>query len=293
MTMNEGATIYSPGGTLLQTGDRLRQPGLVHALELLADEGPRSAYEGSLGRALLELMDERGGLVTRDDLAAYEAVWSEPVEVRLRGHARADARGAGAARRLPGSAPAAARSVARATAPSRSSGRSTGRTATGDTTNLVTVDTEGNACVLTSSLGLGAGDWLPGLDMHLNSMLGESDLIREPLRPGERMGSMMSPTLALDGDGPRLRGRAPPAGRACAARSCRCWPAMLDEGLAPAGGGRPAAPPPGGGRRSPRAGARARGRDRARGGRLGRARVAGAAPLLRRRQRRHAGGRGR
>ena len=29
-------------------------------------------------------MDERGGLVTRDDLAAYEATWSEPVEVGLR-----------------------------------------------------------------------------------------------------------------------------------------------------------------------------------------------------------------
>ena len=54
--------------------------------------------------------------------------------------------------------------------------------ADGDTTNLVTVDAEGNACVLTSSLGLGAGDWLPGLDLHLNSMLGEADLIREPLR---------------------------------------------------------------------------------------------------------------
>ena len=40
---------------------------------------------GSLGAALLELMDERGGLVTRDDLAAYEAIWSEPVEVAYAG----------------------------------------------------------------------------------------------------------------------------------------------------------------------------------------------------------------
>src|SRR4029079_15836541 len=75
-------------------------------------------------------------------------------------------------------------------------------------TNLVTVDAEGNACVLTSSLGLGAGDWLPGLDVRLNSMLGEVDLIREPLRPGERMRSMMSPTLAFDGDEPALAGGA-------------------------------------------------------------------------------------
>ena len=54
---------------------------------------------------------------------------------------------------------------------------------TAHTTNLVTVDAEGNACVLTTSLGLGSGDWLPGLDLHLNSMLGEVDLLRGALVP--------------------------------------------------------------------------------------------------------------
>jgi gamma-glutamyltranspeptidase/glutathione hydrolase len=72
------------------------------------------------------------------------------------------------------------------------------------TTNLVAVDAEGNACVLTTSLGLGSGDWLPGLDVHLNSMLGETDLIRGPLEPGARMDSMMAPTLVLDGGGLEL-----------------------------------------------------------------------------------------
>src|SRR3954466_14588696 len=33
MTMNEGAEIYSPAGSLLDEGDLLRQPGLVTALE--------------------------------------------------------------------------------------------------------------------------------------------------------------------------------------------------------------------------------------------------------------------
>ena len=32
-------------------------------------------------------------------------------------------------------------------------------------------------------------------------MLGEADLLRGPLEPGERMQSMMAPTLAFDGDG--------------------------------------------------------------------------------------------
>jgi gamma-glutamyltranspeptidase / glutathione hydrolase len=71
----------------------------------------------------------------------------------------------------------------------------------GDTTNVSVVDAEGNACVLTSSLGLGSGDFVPGLDLHLNSMLGEVDLLRGRLEAGARMQSMMAPTLALDDDG--------------------------------------------------------------------------------------------
>jgi gamma-glutamyltranspeptidase/glutathione hydrolase len=40
--------------------------------------------------------------------------------------------------------------------------------------------------------------------VHLNSMLGEVDLVRERLVPGRRMASMMAPTLAFDADGLEL-----------------------------------------------------------------------------------------
>jgi gamma-glutamyltranspeptidase len=85
MTMNEGARIYAPGGALLETGGRLLQPGLVPALELIADEGGASVYHGSIADALLELVEARGGLVTREDLESYEARWDEPVEVAYAG----------------------------------------------------------------------------------------------------------------------------------------------------------------------------------------------------------------
>ena len=68
----------------------------------------------------------------------------------------------------------------------------------------MTADRNGNACVLTTSLGLGSGDFVPGFQLHLNSMLGEADLIVGPLVPGERMESMMAPTAAFDADGPVL-----------------------------------------------------------------------------------------
>ena len=73
------------GGSLLQAGERLDQPGLAPALEILAAEGPRSVYGGTLAEALLELMDVQCGLVTGEDLSAYQAAWSTPVEVPYAG----------------------------------------------------------------------------------------------------------------------------------------------------------------------------------------------------------------
>ena len=200
MTMREGALIYAPGGVLLGDGDRLQQPGLVTALASLAEEGARGAYDGTIGRALLELSRERGGLVTELDLAAYRASWSEPVGVDRLGRRYLTRGGLSGLpetlARLPSltGLSAAKRVVALVDGLGTLAGPET------HTTNLVTVDGDGNACVLTTSLGLGSGDWLPGLDLHLNSMLGEADLLRGPLRPGERMQSMMAPTLVLDGD---------------------------------------------------------------------------------------------
>ncbi len=102
----------------------------------------------------------------------------------------------------------------------------------GHTTNLVTVDEVGNACVLTTSLGLGSGDFLPGYDLHLNSMLGEVDLVVGPLEPGTRMESMMAPTLALDDQGPALAIGAA-GGTRLRSALVQVLTAVLDEGLDP------------------------------------------------------------
>ena len=194
MTLREGASLYAPDGHLLQPGELLQQPGLVHALEALAAEGAGSAYTGTLAAALLALSDERGGLLTHGDLSSYRAEWLAPLSVRWRGR-EGSTRGGLAGMRdalerfdSPGTL-ALVDALDEAHAPET------------HTTNLVAVDGDGSACVVTTSLGLGSGDWLPGFDLHLNSMLGEADLLRGDLRPGARMHSMMAPTLVLaDGD---------------------------------------------------------------------------------------------
>ena len=230
MTMNEGERIYAPGGELLQAGDRLEQPGLVSALgELAEDEA--TVYEGALADALLAVVVERGGLITRSDLTAYAPRWSEPVEVDYAGRrllTRADLSG------LPETVPRLPRLrgldetarvlvlVAALRSPVEDEG---------DTTNATVVDSDGNACVITSSLGLGSGDYLPGLDLHLNSMLGEADLLRGELEPGSRMHSMMAPTLAFRREGLELAAGAA-GGTRLRSALLTVIAGILDEGLA-------------------------------------------------------------
>lgn len=150
---------------------------------------------------MLELAAERGASVTPTDLAAYAAVWSQPSEVQRLGRRWLTR---GGISRLPETV---------AVLPSLRTLTPTERLLTlvaaldGEiaseqhTTNLVAVDATGNACVLTTSLGLGSGDYLPGLDLHLNSVLGEADLLAGGVPPvGRRIQTMMSPTLVFDGD---------------------------------------------------------------------------------------------
>ena len=196
----DGERIYAPEGRLLETGETLAQPGLARALELLADEGADSVYDGSIAELLTAV---EGVPVTAADLARYEARWEAPVEVVWLGR-RVLTRGG--LSRVPETLERLPRlreldPTARVHALLEAL---TGAETDGHTTNLVAADADGGVCVLTSSLGLGTGDFLPGLDVQLNSMLGEVDLVREPLRPGERMASMMAPTLAFAGGGLEL-----------------------------------------------------------------------------------------
>jgi gamma-glutamyltranspeptidase/glutathione hydrolase len=236
MTMNDGAPIYAPGGRLLAADDELRQPGLVRALELVEAEGARTFYEGTIAERLLELCERLGGLVTRDDLETYAvetgaaatARWA-PARVLGRGDAlRSPLDALGRLPRLRDAAPAD-RAVALAAALGAG-----GPGPESHTTNITVVDGDGNACVLTSSLGLGSGDWVPGLDLHLNSMLGEADLLVGELVPGRRMQSMMCPLVAVGAaDATLLLAGGAAGGTRLGAALVQVVAGVLDEGLDP------------------------------------------------------------
>jgi gamma-glutamyltranspeptidase/glutathione hydrolase len=202
MCVSDGNQVFRRAdGTLLQAGDPLVHRDHHRAYELLAED-PAAFYTGEYAEALVAAVAD-GSAMRMTDLAAYRVVEAEPRSVAFHGfsvHARGNdlddvlgtmARAAGSVNSDPLTSTEGALALVEAL-------RGPARRA--ETTNLVAFDPEGNACVITTSLGLGSGVWVPGYGVHLNSMLGEGELVREVLHPGVRMGSMMSPLIALDAD---------------------------------------------------------------------------------------------
>ena len=71
------------------------------------------------------------------------------------------------------------------------------------TTHISVLDVDGNAAAFSSTLGAGSGIFRGGT--QLNNMLGELDVVGHAVKePGERLPSMMTPTLVLEDGHPRL-----------------------------------------------------------------------------------------
>ena len=223
----EGAALYGPKEQPVGAGERLRLPELGDLLERMGAEGPAFLYTGDVGEQASAWVLERGGLITMEDLAAYE--------VEERPTARAAYRGREVLTNPPPSSggiliayaldllerregPADVRALVevmdqanRARTEDFLTGLHTegylerflAREATrglGSTTHISVLDDEGNSASVTCSNGSCSGVVVPGTGLHLNNMLGEEDL--NPLgfhlhEPGRRVPSMMAPTVVL------------------------------------------------------------------------------------------------
>ncbi len=80
------AAFRKPDGTLWKAGDILKQPDLALTLERIARDGADEFYLGKTADLIAEDCARRGGIITRDDLAAYRAIRREPVHGTFRGH---------------------------------------------------------------------------------------------------------------------------------------------------------------------------------------------------------------
>ena len=81
------AAIFLPDGHTPAPGERLIQRDLARSLRLIAANGPEEFYAGAIARAIAAEMTRAGGLVCRDDLAAFTPrVWMPPLEGSYRGY---------------------------------------------------------------------------------------------------------------------------------------------------------------------------------------------------------------
>lgn len=77
--------VFLPGGEPPAAGSVFRQPDLARTLQAIADSGASVFYRGWIADSVAAEMRRGGGLITTADLAAYRAVWRDPIEIDYRG----------------------------------------------------------------------------------------------------------------------------------------------------------------------------------------------------------------
>ena len=77
---------FSKRGEPYQAGETFRQPDLARTLARIAERGPAGFYEGETAELVETEMAAHGGLITRQDLAAYRAVRRTPITGTYRGY---------------------------------------------------------------------------------------------------------------------------------------------------------------------------------------------------------------
>lgn len=81
LEINQDSILYS---NQFKQGDRIKNLALAKTLEKIAMHGRTEFYGGSIGKELIQFLSSRGGIMTLEDLKAYEAVWRSPIEVNYK-----------------------------------------------------------------------------------------------------------------------------------------------------------------------------------------------------------------
>lgn len=73
-------------GRAPRAGEIFQNPGLGRTLALIAEHGKEVFYEGEIARSVVEIIQEAGGCLEMEDLAAHQSTWPEPISTEYRGY---------------------------------------------------------------------------------------------------------------------------------------------------------------------------------------------------------------
>lgn len=286
---DEAARIFlKDNGDAYQIGERFVQADLARTLETIAEEGVETFYTGEMARQIAEDFESNDGLLTYEDLAAYELREDEPLRFRYRGYdivtqgapsvgpaicqilqalegwdlsdlgwntpeylnrlagvmyrvfhdrdeVMADPRMAEVPLELFTSLERAAeiRQLVEAGAPATSEDSSFTTASLGETTHVAVIDSAGNACGITHSVGSGTGLITPGLGfVHNNHMTTFDPRPGKPnsIAPGKRGTGGGAPVMMLQ-DGEVVMNLGSPAGAFKASAMVQVIVDVVDFGL--------------------------------------------------------------
>lgn len=235
--LDQAARYFAPHGHLLVEGEIYRNPELADTIDALAREGESFFTQGTAAKAIAEDSQNFGGHLTLEDLSSYQVIKREPVngqykkaEVALNPSPAASGPligfGLGFLEALTGDASPSVTQLAETMhATNKIREGWTGdlskladqsviareiaalenlMSAPRGTTHISVIDAQGNAASATVTNGEGNGHMVGDLGFMMNNMLGEEDLNPSGFHnwtPGERLSTMMAPTLVSTDEG--------------------------------------------------------------------------------------------
>ncbi len=69
-----------------RAGEIFRNPGLARTLQSVAAGGKEAFYTGPIAKAIADVVQQAGGCLTQEDLAAHFSTWETPISTRYRGY---------------------------------------------------------------------------------------------------------------------------------------------------------------------------------------------------------------
>ncbi len=76
---------YLPNKAPPKAGQVVKLPGLANTLRAIAEGGPEAFYSGPIAQAIVDSLEEQGGVMTLDDLKRHHSTWDEPIHTDYRG----------------------------------------------------------------------------------------------------------------------------------------------------------------------------------------------------------------